>query len=295
MATSVGVIGAGELGQALGHVLEKTGLTVAYYDTQDDRSTVATIAEIVASCGVILLCVPSWANRQVAHEIAKHSKPQEPPLVISLSKGVEPHCITMDKVLRDSLPTSMPFGLIYGPMLANELVGHRMGAGVLALSDADYSGTVRDMFARARVFLEVSADMPGVALSGVLKNVYAIAFGMNDGLKLGANARGRLMVQALREMKRLLQANGANPETAEGLAGLGDVVATGTAESSFNYRVGRSIAEGIADEHVKSEGLTALKELSHIVKLEEYPLARLLNEIVYHYGDPHGLQRFLEI
>ena len=291
----VGVIGAGELGQALGHVLEKTGLKVLYYDREDDRTTVAGIEEVVSACTILLICVPSWANREVAKEIAKRADPDNLPLVLSLSKGVEKGCVTMDRVLHDVLPQGTPYGLIYGPMLANELVGHMMGSGVLALSEIGYGNTVRDIFAKARVFLELSDDLQGTAISGVLKNVYAMAFGMCDGLKLGANARGRLSVQVLREMKHILKDLRHNPETAEGLAGLGDLLAAGTGASSFNYRVGRSIAERIADQKVKSEGLTTLQELPHLVRLEQYPLANLLDKLIYHYGDPHEFQQFLEI
>ncbi len=291
----IGVIGAGELGQALGHVLEKADMHVLYYDREDSRTTAARIEDVVTTCNILLLCVPSWANRDVAKDIAKHANPQNLPLVVSFSKGVEKGFVTMDQVLSDTLPAGTPYGLIYGPMLANELVGHMMGSGVLALSEVGYDNTLRDIFAKARVYLEPSTDVRGTAISGVLKNVYAMAFGMCDGLRLGANARGRLSVMVLHEMKRILADLGANPQTAEGLAGLGDLLAAGTSETSFNYRVGRSIAERIADANVKSEGLTTLQELSHVVKLEQYPLANLLDKIVYHYGDPHELQQLLEI
>lgn len=292
--TQIGVIGAGELGRALGHVLEKAGSQVLYYDREDSRTTTASISDVVDACQLLLICVPSTANREVLREIAKHTKPDNPPLVISFSKGVEDGFKTMDQVLQETLPKGTPYGLIYGPMMANELVGHMMGAGVLALSDANYSTVVRELFAKARIFLELSDDMHGVAVSGVLRNPYAMMFGMSDGLNLGGNARGRLSVMVLREMKRILKEVGAEPETAEGLAGLGDMLTAGTGGNSFNYRLGRSIAEGIADGKVNTEGLTTLKELPHIVKLEEYPLLHLLDKLTYHYGDPHELQQFLE-
>ena len=291
----IGVIGVGELGKALGHVLEKAGVQVLYYDRDDDRTTTKSIEDMVKACNILLICVPSWVNRNVAKEIAKHADPQNPPLVISFSKGVEKGFVTMDEVLQDALPKGTPYGLIYGPMLANELVAHMMGSGVLALSEVGYDSTIRDIFAKARVFLEPSTDVRGTAISGVLKNVYAMAFGMCDGLKLGANARGRLSVMVLREMKRILSDLGANAATAEGLAGLGDLLAAGTGESSFNYRVGRSIAERIADQNLKSEGLSTLLELPHVIKLEQYPLVNLMDKLIYHYGDPHEFQQLLEI
>lgn len=291
----IGIVGAGEIGQALGHVLEKAGSQVLYYDREDDRTTTASIGDLVAACNLLLVCVPSWVGRDVISHIAKHINPEDTPLVISLSKGVESGFVTMDQMLRQTLPKGTPHGLLYGPMIANELVAHSMGAGVLALSDTEYGGIVRDVFAKARVYLELSSDLHGTAVCGVLKNVYAMAFGMCDGLKLGSNARGRLSVIVMREMKRMLQTIDADPATAEGLAGLGDLMASGIDDRSFNYRVGRSIAERIADGKVKSEGLGTLQELPHVVNLEQFPLANLLNKLIYHYGDPQDLQRFLEV
>ncbi|HKX24299.1 MAG TPA: NAD(P)-binding domain-containing protein [Candidatus Saccharimonadales bacterium] len=291
--TQIGVIGAGELGQALGHVLEKAGSQVLYYDQRDEHTTTASISDVVDACQLLLICVPSNANREVLREIAKHTKPDNPPLVLSLSKGVEGGFKTMDQVLAETLPKGTPYGLIYGPMLASELIAHTMVTGVMTLSDPEYAAPVREMFARARVFLELSSDIRGVAVSGVLRNPYAMAFGMSDGLDLGANARGRMAVMILREMKRIMKDVGAKPETAEGLAGLGDLLAA-VSGNSFNYRLGRSIAEGIADGKVNTEGLNALKELPHIIKLEEYPLMHLMHKMIYEYEDPHALQQFLE-
>ncbi len=291
----IGIVGAGEIGRALGHVLEKAGSRVLYYDREDDRTTTASIGDLVAACNLLLICVPSWASRDVVGRIAKHINPQYPPLIISLSKGVESGFATMDQILRQMLPEGAPYGLLYGPMIASELVAHAMGAGVLALSDNEYDSMVRDVFAKARVYLELSGDLHGTAVCGALKNVYAMTFGVCDGLRLGSNARGRLSVVVVREMKRILQRVGADPATAEGLAGLGDLMASGTDDRSFNYRVGRSIAERIADARVKSEGLATLQELPHAVKLEEFPLANLMNRLVYHYGNPQDFQRFLEV
>jgi glycerol-3-phosphate dehydrogenase (NAD(P)+) len=292
--TSIGIIGAGELGLALGHAFERDGAHVLYYDREDDRTTTATIGDLVNACNVLMACVPAMVNREVVRGIAKCVNPQNPPVVISLSKGVESGFVTMDQVLHDTLPQGTPYGIIYGPMLANEIIAHQLASGAVAVSELGYVDMLRNLFAKARIYLEVSSDMHGTAMSGALKNVYAMAFGMSDGLKLGANARGRLCVMVLREMKRMLQSVGAQPETAEGLAGLGDLVAAGAGESSFNYRVGRSIVEGIADEKVKSEGLSTLKEMPHVVKIEDYPLIQLMDKMIYHYENPQAFRALLQ-
>lgn len=290
----VGIVGGGELGQALGRALHRQGIEAQFYDKVDDRSTVATLDDLVVSNDVILLCVPSWANRETAKGIVRAAGKNRRLSIVSFSKGVEDHFITMDKVLAEHLDGLHAYGLAYGPMIAEELAVGRQAAGVLALSDMNVFEPLRRMLAKGKVFVEPSNDLESVAICGVLKNVYAIAFGMNDGLHLGDNAKGKLAVLVLREMKQLLVDLHADPLQAEGQAGLGDLITTGITDSSFNYRVGKTIAEGIADERLKSEGLVTLQQLARRVHTERYPVLDALNRMIYHYQPGTELQKVLE-
>lgn len=284
-----GIIGGGELGRALGEALTKAREQVLYYDRVPTRTTTASIEDLVHSCPVLLLCIPSWATREVAKQIAKAARPGDGHLVITFSKGVDKGFITMDALLRQLLPQHYDVGALYGPMIAEEIARGRHGVGVLALSNTKWFQPLRRVFYDAGISIEASGDMRGVTLCAVLKNVYAIAFGLSEGMHLGLNSKGKLAVMVLQEMKHILTDLQADPRTAEGTAGLGDLLATGFNESSFNYRVGKSLAEGIADEHIKSEGLVSLDELGRAVNLKKYPVADTVSQIVFHYGAPAKL------
>lgn len=287
--TQVGIIGAGELGRALGNALTRAHMQVLYYDRDPARTTTGSIEDLVSACQVLLVCVPSWAVKDITKQLAKASHPHQPRVVVTFAKGVEPGFVTMDKVLASRLPDHYDTGVIYGPMIANEIERNRPGHGIVALSNGRWFGVLRSHFADARIYLEMSGDIHGVALCAVLKNVYAIGFGIADGLNLGLNAKGKMAVMVLEEMKRILTDLHADPHTAEGIAGLGDLLATGFSEESFNYRVGKSLAERIADEHIKSEGLVTLHELGRHVNLKHYPVAHAIDQIVFHYANAHTL------
>jgi glycerol-3-phosphate dehydrogenase (NAD(P)+) len=288
----IGIVGGGELGQALGRAFYRKNITVQFYDKQDDRSTVATLEELVRHNEVLLMCVPSWANRSVAKEIARHASSRQH-AVVTFSKGVEDGFVTLDKALGEHLDGICTYGLAFGPTVAEELAVGRLAAAVLALSDMSWYDRLSKLFAKARIYTEPSSDLQGLALCGVLKNIYAIAFGMSDGLHLGANVKGRLAVMVLREMKQLLIHLETEPQLAEGLAGLGDLITTGITEASFNYRIGKTIAEGIADEGIKSEGLNTLMQLGQKVDTAPYPLLNTLNRIIYHYEPISTLETML--
>lgn len=288
----VGIIGAGELGQALGRAFHRVKVGVRYYDVQAERSDVATITELLEYSRTILLCAPSWAIHTIAGEIVRASAGRQC-LVVCFSKGVSEGFMTMDQVLTQHFSEQHIAGLAYGPMIAEEIAVGRQSAAVLALSDMRAYDRLDDLFSKAKISCEPSSDLQGLGLVGVLKNVYAVAFGMNDGLHLGANAKGKLAVMVLREMKQLLLHFEADPQLAEGLAGLGDLITTGITDASFNYRVGKTIAQGIADERIKSEGLHTLSELDHQVDVRQYPLLDTMQRIVRRTAPASSLGRLL--
>ena len=69
-----------------------------------------------------------------------------------------------------------------------------------------------------------SEDRIGVGLGSCLKNVYAIATGLSDGLGLGDNARAALLTRSMSEMVDLGVALGGEVETFMGLSGFGEAV-----------------------------------------------------------------------
>ena len=77
-----------------------------------------------------------------------------------------------------------------------------------------------------------------------LKNIYAIAAGLCDGLKLGDNSKAALLTRAVTEMVRVGTALGAKPDTFYGLSGFGDLVATSHGAWSRNREFGEKIGAG---------------------------------------------------
>jgi glycerol-3-phosphate dehydrogenase (NAD(P)+) len=95
-----------------------------------------------------------------------------------------------------------------------------------------------------------------------LKNVYAIAAGCADGLKLGDNSRAALLTRALAEMVRVGVALGARTETFYGLSGFGDLVATCHGGWSRNRDFGEHIGAGADVAKVLSHRKTVVEGYS---------------------------------
>ncbi|MCK5871297.1 MAG: NAD(P)H-dependent glycerol-3-phosphate dehydrogenase, partial [Methylococcales bacterium] len=89
-----------------------------------------------------------------------------------------------------------------------------------------------------------NTDIIGVQVGGAIKNIFAIASGIADGLGLGANTRAALITRGLTESIRLGTKLGGKQETLMGLAGLGDLVLTCTDNQSRNRQFGLALGKG---------------------------------------------------
>lgn len=259
------IIGAGELGSCVGNLLKKNKkLSIEWWDS--DAAKVVDrkeLIELIPRADAVLMCVPSWVFRMALAGIRPYLRKKT--ILISFAKGIEAKSnATMDVLLRRTLPPGQPFVLVSGPMLAEEIVEGLPAGAVFATKDPRVFRMASSLFAGTSITRCHSSDVRGVALAGVLKNIYAIGLGAVDGLELGMNVRGFFIVQAVREMGHILPLLGGKSATAHSLAGLGDLIATGSSVYSKNYTVGRELARtGVCT--VESEGKASLQALEALL------------------------------
>jgi glycerol-3-phosphate dehydrogenase (NAD(P)+) len=219
--------------------------------------------EAVESADVVVLGVPSQAMRKTAAQVRARIRPWVP--VISLAKGFEIETgLRMTEVIAQELP-GHPLGVLTGPNLAKEIVDGMAAASVIAMEDEIIVAELQRLFRSGLFRVYTNTDVVGAELGGALKNIFAIAAGMGDGLGAGVNTRSALLTRSIAEMMRLGVELGGRPETFAGLTGLGDLITTCTSPQSRNRTVGVELGKGraIADvlagmaqvaEGVKSSG-----------------------------------------
>lgn len=133
---------------------------------------------------------------------------------------------------------------VSGPNLAGEIALGRPSATVAAGPDPGRTERVRRAAMGPSLRIYTNPDRTGVEVGGVVKNVLAIVAGAAHGLGHGDNTSAFLITRGLAEMTRLGVALGADPLTFQGLAGVGDLVATCTSDASRNRTVGVRLARG---------------------------------------------------
>ena len=278
------ILGAGKIGSALATVLRDAGQSFAQWDV--DPALVPgqlPLSELAAAADAVILCVPTTGIREAAASLAPHLKPDA--FVLTVSKGIVPETTQFaDELLATAFPMQH-IGLLYGPMLAEEILQTKLGAATVATTDRAAYERLASYFAGSRLMLEYSDDVRGVAALGVLKNIYAVGTGVAVGLELGGNAIGWLLGSALREIPELLVALGGKSETLFTSAGAADLIATALSPTSKNHQYGIALATG--GECGFAEGAAAYNSLrTRLHDHHDLPVFQAIGTCLTAGGDP---------
>jgi glycerol-3-phosphate dehydrogenase (NAD(P)+) len=149
----------------------------------------------------------------------------------------------MSEVTSDEMP-GHPVAVLTGPNLAKEILGGQPAASVVAIDDEVIAAELQRIFSRPSLRIYTNPDVVGCEVSGVVKNVIAIASGMAEGMGFGDNTRATIITRGLAEMTRLGMAMGGQATTFSGLAGIGDLIATCSSKQSRNNTVGMQLGQG---------------------------------------------------
>lgn len=266
---NISVLGAGAWGTAMALHLLRGGHTVTLVPrrfemalelggTRENRDYLpgfpfpeslqigSELLPVLMECELIILACPVIGVREWSERIRRSlDAARELKLIVSLAKGIERGShLTPCRMIKEILP-ELPTGTLTGPSHAAEVAEGRPTALVLATQTHDaFAEAVQSALSGPALRVYTTDDLAGAELGGALKNVYAIAAGMSDGLRLGDNAKAALLTRILAEAIRIGDALGARPQTFVGLSGFGDLVATCYGPWSRNHEFGRGIGAG---------------------------------------------------
>jgi glycerol-3-phosphate dehydrogenase (NAD(P)+) len=166
----------------------------------------------------------------------------------------------MSEILREIFPDNK-VAVLSGPNLATEVASDLPTATVIGSEEADCTAILQRTLGSPRFRIYTSSDVISIELGGALKNVFAIAAGISDGLELGNNSKAALVTRSLAELVRLGQIMGGNANAFYGLSGAGDLILTCYSERSRNHTVGKRLGKNeplakiIASEKMVAEGI----------------------------------------
>jgi glycerol-3-phosphate dehydrogenase (NAD(P)+) len=286
------VIGYGEMGHAMEFLLAGH-YELMFHDIRSMEGHASVALESgAAQADYVIYCVPvtplAGLAERVVGQLNDHS------ISLSVAKGLNDKGCPAADIFREVYAGRHDYGVLYGPMIAEEILAGRPAFAQVGVSVPGVFEKVTSLFAGTALTLEYSADLPGITWASVLKNVYALLFGAADELGLGDNVRGYLAVAVLAEMAGIVVQMGGHESSARQLAGLGDLITTATSAGSHHHELGRLLARGERDA-LSGEGIHTLAMVHKydLFNASAYPLFRLARELVEEPGNIAARMRAL--
>lgn len=181
--------------------------------------------------------------------------------------------------------------VIGGPCHAEEVALEHMSYLTIGCRDVDNARHFASLIASAKLKTIISDDVDGIEYAAVLKNVYAIAAGMVNGMKSGDNFMAMLVSNSIREMRKFVDTIAPMPRDIDLSAYLGDLLVTAYSRFSRNHNFGSMIGKGYSVKVAKMEmsmvaegyyGTKCIHEINQRPELRvEMPILDMVYSVLY--------------
>ena len=223
----------------------------------------------VEQSDILVLAIPS---PYLKHHLQKLTAPLKDKVLLSATKGIVPdENMTISEYFHEyyDMPDDNIL-VVSGPSHAEEIALERLTYLTVAGKDQKMAAYLAEQMSNHYVMTSVSRDIVGIEYAAVLKNIYAICAGIYYGQKYGDNFHAVMVSNAIREMKRFLNAISPGKRMVSNSAYLGDLLVTSYSNFSRNRVFGTMIGKGYS---VKA----AQVEMEMVV--EGYSGAKCIHEI----------------
>lgn len=316
----VAMMGSGSWGTAFGMVLSDAGSDVRIWTRQQDIAdevngqhrneqyqpgidlptalTATTDAgHALEGAHIIALATPA----QNLRENLIRWRPFMPngAVFVSLMKGVELGTTKrMSEIIAEVTGADASrIVVVSGPNLAREIAEHQPTATTVSCADQDAAMLVQEACTTEYFRPYWTTDVVGTEIGGAVKNVIALANGIAVGMGLGENSQASVITRGLAEMARLGVALGADPLTFQGLAGVGDLVATCQSPLSRNRTFGENLGRGLSVQEtidMTRQTCEAFNSCQPIYELAQrhgvdMPITEKVVQVVHHGLSPRML------
>lgn len=298
---SIGILGAGAFGTALGVALARADRRVTLWARRPETAallqasrenaallpgvTLPEALRVTSDLGdlvgvrALLLAVPAQATSAL---LAAFGGALDPCPVVLCAKGIEGGTWRLQTEILEAALPGRAAAVLTGPGFAAEIGRGLPTALTLAAADEQTGTSLQQLLSTPRLRLYRSDDPRGAQIGGALKNVVAIACGMAEGAGLGDSARAALMTRGFAEMLRLALAMGARAETLAGLSGLGDLALTCASPKSRNFALGLALGRGSSPGKATVEGVETARAACDLAAAKgvDLPIARQVARVL---------------
>ena len=238
----------------------------------------AEINEVVETSNVIIIAVPS---EYVNKEMKKIDMDISNKIIICAFKGLVPGTdLLFGEYMQKHFDISPnKFLVIGGPCHAEEVALEKLSYLTIGSSNIKLCKVISKKFSCKYIKVKASDDVIGIEYASMLKNIFALAVGISNGLGYGDNYQSVLMSNSVKEMKRFISKRHKIKRNINNSAYLGDLLVTGYSSFSRNRMFGDMIGKGYTvkaaqlEMKMVAEGYIATKK-AYLLNLDSKKKAR---------------------
>lgn len=226
-------------------------LTSVHFDV-NRISFSSDINEVVRNCDTLIFVTPS---PYLKNHLKKLKEKLHNKFIITAIKGIVPdENLICSEYFRQvfNVPDDN-LAVLGGPSHAEEVALGRLTYLTIGCTDEEKAANFADLIASSYVKTKTNSDVIGIEYASVLKNVYAIASGICNGLKYGDNFQSVLVSNAVQEMNRFLNAVYPIERNVYDSVYLGDLLVTSYSNFSRNRVFGTMIGRGYSVKSAQIE------------------------------------------
>ena len=200
------------------------------------------IAAALVESDIVICAIPTQFLRNVLKKMAGNIPDNA--IIVNVAKGIELNSWLRISEIMEQEVGKIKYVDLSGPSHAEEVARGVPTAVTAAGENIEDAKKIQQALMNEKFRIYTSNDVIGLELGGAVKNVFAIAAGIIDGMKLGDNPKAALMARGIAEMGRLGEALGGKRATFSGLSGIGDLIVTCCSGFSRNRHVGEELGRG---------------------------------------------------
>ena len=226
-------------------------LTSVHFDV-NRISFSSDINEVVRNCDTLIFVTPS---PYLKNHLKKLKEKLHNKFVSTAITGIVPdENLICSEYFRQvfNVPDDN-LAVLGGPSHAEEVALGRLTYLTIGCTDEEKAANFADLIASSYVKTKTNSDVIGIEYASVLKNVYAIASGICNGLKYGDNFQSVLVSNAVQEMSRFLNAVYPIERNVYDSVYLGDLLVTSYSNFSRNRVFGTMIGRGYSVKSAQIE------------------------------------------
>ena len=312
------ILGAGAYGLALANILSDKNKVTVYSVKQEEidnlnktyknniilpnvelskNITFTADDDVIRNADLIVIAIPTnyidEVIKNIKHKINKNTK------ICIATKGINKNLNKFPYEIVKQETKNKNIYILSGPSFAIDTAKKEKIILTLAGNKAEQ---IKDIFPENYVKIETTKDIIGTQVCGTIKNIFAIASGILEGMNASDSTKAAFLTKVINETNDIILKLNGSKNTILNACGIGDILLTCTSKNSRNFSLGYLIGQNEDKTKIQNyinnttvEGLEALISIKEVLKTRNInnEIINLIYNVIYNNEDINKLLKYI--